>query len=131
MMRALSLVVLLSLAACGAESPAPAPSPDASTATDATPDALLIFPGMPGASPCPSASVAAGSLWPDVVCDRGAGPTFNPRFTTVETCAMNGGTYRASVTTRRPITSSHPYAMTCPGVMLVTIDDAAQVYASP
>ena len=121
--QGLPLVVLLSLVACSGESSAP----NDAAAVDAPP---VIFPGMPGASPCPSATVATGSLWPDVVCDRGAGPVFNPRFVTVEVCAMNTGVYRP-LTMRRPITSSHDYARTCPGVLLVTLNDAQSAYVGP
>jgi hypothetical protein len=113
-------LLLLSLAACGAEPP--------SSQTDAStpgPDAPQVFAGTPNAAPCPSADLLRGSTWPDTACDRGA--SRSPRFVTVETCGMEAGVYRA-VATRRTIATTHGDFFACDGLLLVTPADVAEMY---
>ena len=124
MMRALSLVVLLSLAACSGESPGPQPSDAAGSADSiASTDATVVTFGDVSLV-CPSPDVAAGSQWSPHVCDRGA--SLMPRFVSVETCARDAGVLRE--VSGLMFTASHPFAARCPGVVLVTAAAVVEAY---
>ena len=114
-MRTLLLALLL-VACGGAESSGPLP------ATDAGSDVRT------SSFPCPSASVAAGSRFPNIVCDQQVPgmPMGTPRFTTVEDCA--GSLYRPEAMPHPITTSRHPTPNACPGILLVTITDAGLAY---